>query len=134
MSGTLRHLRSHERAAVDDCVSRLYIALGNDVAGLWFFGSRSRGDFSSDSDIDLLIVLRSLQPAKRWRIREIAAECSLEYDVLFNIHILNQICWDEEVHYQGTLWREIQRDGVSLLPERVPSGGQVARIPKRIRS
>ena len=121
MSGTLRYLHPCERAAVDDCVLRLYAALHNDVVGVWLFGSKSRGDFRPDSDIDLLVVLRDLRPAKRWCIREIAAECSLTYDVLFNVHILDQAGWDEEVHYQGTLWRELQRDGVLLLPAGVPT-------------
>jgi predicted nucleotidyltransferase len=123
MSGTLRYLHPHERAAVDDCVLRLHTALPNDVVGIWFFGSKSRGDFRPDSDIDLVVVLRDLQPAKRWCIREIAAECSLTYDVLFNVHILDQALWNEEVHYQGTLWRELQQDGVPLLPAVVPTAG-----------
>ena len=119
MSDTLNYLQRHEQTAVNDCVNRLHQGLGNHLMGLWLFGSKSRGDFDSDSDIDLLVVLKILQPETRWRIREIAARCSLEYDVLFNTHILDQARWEEEVHYQSTLWHEIQRDGASLLPKRV---------------
>jgi predicted nucleotidyltransferase len=119
MSGTLNDLQPHERMALDDCVNRLHLSLGDNLMGLWLFGSKSRGDFDPDSDIDLLVVLKILRPERRWRIREIAAQCSLEYDVLFNTHILDQARWDEEVHYRSTLWREIQRDGVSLLLEPV---------------
>jgi uncharacterized protein len=123
MSGTLRYLHPRERAAVDHCVLRLYATLHNDVAGVWLFGSKARGDFRPDSDIDLLVVVRGLQPAKRRCIREIAAECSLTYDVLFNVHILEQARWNEEVHYQGTLWRELQRDGAPLSPVGVHTAG-----------
>jgi predicted nucleotidyltransferase len=119
MNDTLNYLQPHERMAVDDCVNRLHLSLGDNLMGLWLFGSKSRGDFEPDSDIDLLLVLKTLQPETRWRIREIAAQCSLEHDVLFNTHILDQSHWDEEVHYRSTLWREIQRDGVSLLLEHV---------------
>ena len=119
MSGTLNYLQPHERMALDDYVNRLHLSLGDNLTGLWLFGSKSRGDFELGSDIDLLLVLKTPQPETRWRIREIAAQCSLEYDVLFNTHILDQDRWDEEVHYRGTLWREIRRDGVSLLLERV---------------
>jgi predicted nucleotidyltransferase len=119
MSGTLNYLQPHERMALDDYVNRLHLSLGDNLTGLWLFGSKSRGDFELGSDIDLLLVRKTPQPETRWRIREIAAQCSLEYDVLFNTHILDQDRWDEEVHYRGTLWREIQRDGVSLLLERV---------------
>ncbi|MGA9350662.1 MAG: nucleotidyltransferase domain-containing protein [Anaerolineae bacterium] len=114
MSDTLNYLQPHEQMAVNDYVNRLHFNLGDNLMGLWLFGSKLRGDFDSDSDIDLLVVLKILQPATRWRIREIAARCSLEHDVLFNTHILDQARWEEEVYYQSTLWREIQRDGVSL--------------------
>lgn len=116
MNGTLHFLQTKEQAAVNECVARLHDALGDDLIGLWLFGSKSRGDFGPDSDIDLLVVLEDLQPEKRWRIRQIAARCSLEYDVLFNTHILDQERWEKEVRHQGTLWHEIQRDGVSLMP------------------
>jgi len=115
MSDTLNYLQPHEQMAVNDYVNRLHFDLGDNLMGLWLFGSKSRGDFDSDSDIDLLVILKTLQPATRGRIREIAARCSLEHDVLLNTHILDQARWDEEVHYLGTLWREIQRHGVSLL-------------------
>lgn len=119
MSGTLNYLQLYERMAINDCVNHLHLSLGDNLMSLWLFGSKVRGDFEPDSDIDLLVVLKILQPETRWRIREIAAQCSLEYGVLFNIHILDQAHWDEEVYYRGTLWREILRDGVSLLLERV---------------
>jgi predicted nucleotidyltransferase len=119
MNGRLHFLQPKEHAAVNECAARLHVALGAGLIGLWLFGSKSRGDYGPDSDIDLLVVLDDLQPDKRWRIRQIAARCSLEYDVLFNTHILDQARWEEEVHYRSTLWREIQRDGVSLMPAAV---------------
>ena len=121
MCSRMNYLSASERTAVDDCVIRLPSALGEDLVGVWLFGSKARGDFGLDSDIDLLVVLRDWQPQKRWRIREIAAQCSLKHDVLFNVHIIDQGRWNDEVNYQGTLWREIQRDGVPLLPEAAPA-------------
>ncbi|TEU15711.1 MAG: nucleotidyltransferase domain-containing protein [Anaerolineales bacterium] len=84
MNDTLNYLQPHERMALDDYVNRLHLSLGDNLTGLWLFGSKSRGDFELGSDIDLLLVLKTQQPETRWRIREIAAQCSLEYDVLFN--------------------------------------------------
>jgi len=118
MSGTLDYLQPHERMAVDDCVARLYRALGDELVSLWLFGSKARGDADPDSDIDLLVVTNALDWDLRDTIQGIGAKCSLEYDVLFNTHILDRARWDEEEHYRSTLWREIQRDGVSLLLER----------------
>jgi len=33
--------------------------------------------------------------------------------------IVDLAYWSDETRHQGTLWREIQRDGVSLMPETV---------------
>ena len=83
-------------------------------AGLWLFGSKSRGESFPDSDIDLLVIVQQLTPQLRWRIREIAADCSLEYDVLLNTHILTEQEWNKHVERRSTLWREIQQDGISV--------------------
>ncbi len=123
MSGTLDYLNPREQRAIDDCVIRLHRAVGDKLVGLWLFGSKSRGDFDPNSDVDLLLVIETLDWDVWHVIRKIAAECSLEYDVLFNVHILDQARWDEEVHYRGTLWHEIQRDGVPLLLETAPVEG-----------
>ena len=117
MSGSTDYLQSHERVAVNECVTRLYQAVGDKLIGIWLFGSKVRGDFDADSDIDLLAVIQA-QDWDVWHtIRRISARQSLEYDVLFNVHIIDRAYWNDEIKYQGTLWREIQRDGVPLLPE-----------------
>lgn len=119
----MNYLNPRERAAIEDCVVRLHRAIGDQLVALWLFGSKARGDFGPDSDIDLLTVIKTLDWDVWHVIRKITARCSLEYDVLLNAHILDQARWDEEVRYRGTLWREIQRDGVSLLPETIPAEG-----------
>ena len=55
-----------------------------------------------------------LQLPIRWQIRELAADCSLEYDVLINTHILDSLRWAEHARHASTLWREVRRDGVML--------------------
>lgn len=111
----LSYLRGHERAAVSECVDRLRQTLGEQLIGAWLFGSKARGDFAPDSDIDLLIVIPELDWSLWDEIRLTAARVSLEYDVLLNTHILDQPRWRTQERYRDTLWREVQQDGVSLL-------------------
>jgi predicted nucleotidyltransferase len=115
MSGSLSYLSSNELAAVEECTRRMVSSLQGELCHLWLFGSKTRGDFGPDSDIDLLVVVRNLQRDIRRQIRHIGADCSLEYDVLFNTHILTLPQWDYLERHQGTLWSEIQRDGVALM-------------------
>jgi hypothetical protein len=51
----------------------------------------------------------------------LGARVSLEYDVLINTHILSRARWEEMARQQATLWREVQRDGVPLMPVHQPT-------------
>lgn len=115
MNAALLHLEEQEQSAVQAFASRLSDFLGEELCHLWLFGSKARGDFNADSDVDLLIVLHNLNPERRGIIRRMAARISLDFDTLLNTHILDKARWDKIVRYQDTLWREIQRDGISLL-------------------
>ena len=108
------HLQENEQSAIYAFSQRLNEFLGDDLCHLWLFGSKARGDFTADSDLDLLIVLRHLNSGRRGIIRRMAARISLNYDTLINTHILDKARWDDLVEYQDTLWHEVQRDGISL--------------------
>jgi len=119
MKGTLTHLQAHERAAIDELKRRLGEELDGQLTDLALFGSKSRGDFGPDSDLDVFIVLEHCDWQIRDRIHLIGARISLDHNVLLNTHILSQEQWEDMTHHRATLWREVQRDGVSLLPKRV---------------
>jgi predicted nucleotidyltransferase len=121
MVGTLAYLRPNEEAAVGQCVSRLMSHPDGWLVEMYLFGSKARGDFTPDSDLDLLIVLEADDWEAKDKVRFVAADISLEYDVLINTHILSQARWEEMARQQATLWREVQRDGVPLMPVHQPT-------------
>jgi len=49
---------AHERKALEHIANELRSNLGDDIAGVYAFGSRVRGDHSDDSDFDFLILVR----------------------------------------------------------------------------
>ncbi len=100
--------------AILSLVEALAQELGDNLARLVLFGSKARGDSHGDSDIDVLVILDRLDADSRWLVRATAADCSLEYDVLFNTHVCDRAGWEGLVAGQGTLWREVERDGVLL--------------------
>lgn len=51
------HLAGHERAALSALVARLHQHYGNDLRRVVLFGSKARGDFNSESDLDVLVVV-----------------------------------------------------------------------------
>ena len=61
---------------------RIREAFGNRVEEVIIFGSRVRGDFRPDSDLDVLLVLRDgIKPGDWDRIGELSAELTLELGV-----------------------------------------------------
>ena len=115
MKKTLAYLQLHEIAALDVCVERLMTHLDGQLVAVYLFGSKSRGDFTPDSDIDVLIVLQDLNGRVQDEIHLLGARVSLEHDVLLNTHIFSRTRWEKMARQQATLWREVQRDGVPLM-------------------
>jgi predicted nucleotidyltransferase len=54
----LQHLTPHKREVLCKFLSRLRERYGDRIAHVWLFGSKVRGDFDEESDVDLLIVAR----------------------------------------------------------------------------
>lgn len=107
-------LSEKETQAIHALASAISNELKDRLIGIWLFGSKARGDASPDSDLDILVVVDHLAPPVRWRIREIAADCSLEYDILINSHIQDMEKWEKEAKQKTTFRRELNRDGVPI--------------------
>lgn len=107
-------------------MTRLYQQGDGHVVGVWLFGSKARGDFEADSDLDLLIVLDEADWNSRDRVHLLAARVSLEHDVLINTHLLSRAGWGRMARQNATLWQQIQRDGLPLKPGK-PSAKNPAR-------
>ena len=117
MTDLAQLLQVREVEGIEALAETLLAEFGAHVSAIWLFGSKSRGESFPDSDIDLLVIIQQLTPQLRWRIREIAADCSLEYDVLLNTHILAEQEWEKHINQRSTLWREIQQDGIPIAAE-----------------
>jgi predicted nucleotidyltransferase len=114
MVETHKLLQTNEEEGVLAFVEALLAELGAGLIAVWLFGSKARGDARPDSDLDVLIIVDVLTPAVRWRIREMAADISLDFDLLINTHILDRPRWQKHTGQASTLWHEIERDGLLL--------------------
>lgn len=74
-----------------------------DYQGLYFLGSRSRGDYREDSDYDMVFVFYSKPDwRKKDKIREIVYRKELEYDIVIDSKYYAQ----EEIENYRTPFRE----------------------------
>ena len=110
----LRHLTPRERGVLAEFLSRLRERFGDHIAHVWFFGSKVRGDFDEESDVDLLIVARDGSDMLEEVVGEIAYTLSLEHGVLLCEHVVSVWRFAQMRARQEPLYENIVREGVDL--------------------
>jgi predicted nucleotidyltransferase len=92
----------NRRVALNEFVKRLRLALSGNVVDVRLFGSEARGEATSESDIDVLVVVEpeSERAALEDRVIDIAFDVNLEFGVYVSPRvitpgILNHPVWRE---------------------------------------
>ena len=125
----LAHLKENERRALAELVERLRRRYGDDLLRVVLFGSKARGDFDEESDLDVLVVVTRISDADYWRHRrEIIAETydlELEHGAVFSFLLLDEPEYAQMRRWNLLINRNIERDGITLWTSR-PSEPQFA--------
>lgn len=111
-SPLFRHLSGREAESTLKFIEE--IRKENGVEKVILYGSKARGDFRENSDIDLLLVLHSRPPFLKKAILEKARQISLEEEVLLQILILSKQEWEEPSFKTFLLVEKIKREGIPL--------------------
>lgn len=88
-------LKRVESEAILELIRRLNQQHPNQVEDILLYGSKARGDSEPDSDIDLLVLMKSDDRAVRQIIMRLAARVSLEYDVILSLLVMSEEHWQE---------------------------------------
>jgi len=110
-------LTTRERHAVQAFLQRLHLDFGQTVQQTILFGSKARGDSGPDSDIDILIIADQESWPLRDGISAIAADVSLEYDVLIGPRVIGQERWQRMAQEGFSLYENVTREGIPITPE-----------------
>lgn len=100
------------KAVLREFSSALQKRYGDRYVRLWLYGSQARGDAHSESDVDLLLVLRDVTHPTREidRISDILADFNLHHNVLLSV-----LPVDEKVlkDSNGPFWRNVRHEGIA---------------------
>jgi predicted nucleotidyltransferase len=100
------------RSILRDLKADLEAALGSKLSEMILFGSHSRGDFSPESDIDLLILTEgALEKAETQMVDDLVAGYSLKYDV-----VISGLVYPAEAYHQFNtpFLQNIKSEGVAI--------------------
>ncbi len=92
---------------------------GEDLVEVWFYGSRARGDWKPDSDLDLLMLLAEGDEPRhyRWRVLpELRMELRRRFEYLTQNMISLYAAFPEQLRsWDTTFYRSVRRDAIRIL-------------------
>ena len=99
--------------AMVDCYRVVY---GEDIVEIILFGSYARGNYTEDSDIDIVALVhgsREVLQAKLKKVWDVSAELGMENDIIVSPMV---VPYDEFVKYRQTLpyYRNIAEEGKKI--------------------
>lgn len=99
-----------------DALSELKAEISRRYGLLWMkiFGSRARGDFDKESDIDVVIVLNEVNWAIEKDIYELCFYASLKYDILISPIIYSKREIDDKFTKATPFFRTIEKEGIII--------------------
>ena len=111
----LDQLAEKESQALQTFVAQVQHHFPNQIRAILLFGSRARGDATVNSDMDLLIVMPTVDLETRQAIRHIATEIWLTDGFYLSTRIWSEAHWQEHAELQTMFYHNLQQDAVSVL-------------------
>ena len=110
----LKYLADHERAALKEFLTKLREQHGSEVVLVSLFGSKVRGDFDEESDVDVLVVIKDKNGHIRDDLVALEMDLVLKYDVVISSLIMSRENYEWHRRYRAPLYRSIEREGIDL--------------------
>ena len=108
------HLVAKETQALERAVTALAETRNAQIRFVALFGSKARGDFEEESDIDLLIVSET----DDWRTRDFIREPVFDVNIDFGLHISPRVISQEQFlslsRRRPGFWANLRRDAIEL--------------------
>ncbi|MBI5788030.1 MAG: nucleotidyltransferase domain-containing protein [Candidatus Schekmanbacteria bacterium] len=107
-------LTENERRGVEYFAEKVKELLGEKLLELKLFGSKVRGDFDEESDIDILVVIDS----EDWRFKEkisyITADANIDFDCNLSPVIYYKKDHEKNKYFNTLFIQELENQGIPI--------------------
>lgn len=110
----LEHLTREEKKAVTEIKRRVRALVGDRLKGFYLFGSKARGDYDSESDVDVAILVEDLDRTLKRKIIDVVVEAEVKHLVVISSLVLS---WKDFVNLRSRERRialDVEQEGIPL--------------------
>ena len=109
---------SESESAIKDVLAelknRLQEFLGERMVRLVLYGSKARGDYDRDSDIDIAIIVRGLERELKSRILDIVSDIEMEHLTPLSTLVLSEEDFESLKKMERRIALDIEKEGIPL--------------------
>lgn len=98
--------------ALEQLSHQLHVLLRDDLVEIRLYGSWACQQAHLGSDVDLAVIVKETSLHLWQRVHELAAQLSLQYDVVLSVNLLAQQEWQALQRLQTLYARCLQEEGV----------------------
>ena len=110
----LKHLTERGQAALEAFVARVRELHEGEIARITLFGSKVRGGFDEESDVDLLMVIEHRNSQLWDGVVAIETDLMLKYGIVISSLIMSRENYEWHQRHRAPLYRNIERGGIEL--------------------
>jgi predicted nucleotidyltransferase len=107
-------IEDERKKELADLKKKLLHLLGPQAFKMVLYGSRARGDYGEESDVDVAILVRRLTREMKRRILDKVAEIELEYLLPISVLVLSEDEFEYLKKRERRIAIDIEREGVPL--------------------
>jgi predicted nucleotidyltransferase len=108
------NLSPKEKKAVREFIRTIRRTYGDKIESAAVFGSKTRGDDTKYSDVDILLIITDDQWKFRQPISLIVSDIALKYDVELDIRVISALRWRHMKNIRAGLYQNVSRDAVPI--------------------
>lgn len=110
----LKYLTRREKQALAEYLTRLREQFGDQVRRVILYGSKVRGDFDAESDIDVFVVVKDDDAQRARALTHLSVDVDLKYDVLLSDFVVPQARYERMAQIREPLYQDLTAEGVDL--------------------
>ena len=114
MKNEPQHLSETERKLVSSFVKELEENLSDHILDIRLFGSKVRGDFRRDSDIDIFILVRERTSDIEDIVAEIEVNHDIEYGLPLSTVLYSEFEYTKNKELDSFFFENVEKEGVIL--------------------